>query len=295
MSRASESRTGNVGAESSTAEDKTLDPMDSEKFRTQTHRMLDDMLDYTEHIREQPVWQPIQDEGRRRFRDALPRLPADLATVHEEFMRVILPFAAGNVHPGFMGWVQGGGTPGFHGGEHFLRVENLDELPAALAKLPGRELNVIQYLDARTADGKTRKYRVRMIDGKLNRLHAAISSHWKIHYLNADMEDYPEHRAEDARLLGDMSGVLGPHAVAALEEIQKSFVLDYGGIDFGLCAKGEVLLFEANATMAVIPPDEDQRWNYRRPAVEQINRAALKMLLARAKAGSPEKRQRAAT
>src|SRR6202021_2451345 len=26
-------------------------------------------------------------------------------------MRDVLPFAAGNVHPGFMGWVQGGGTP----------------------------------------------------------------------------------------------------------------------------------------------------------------------------------------
>src|SRR6202021_4109595 len=26
-------------------------------------------------------------------------------------MRDVLPFAAGNVNPGFMGWVQGGGTP----------------------------------------------------------------------------------------------------------------------------------------------------------------------------------------
>jgi hypothetical protein len=26
-------------------------------------------------------------------------------------MRDVLPFAAGNVHPGFMGWVHGGGTP----------------------------------------------------------------------------------------------------------------------------------------------------------------------------------------
>ena len=28
-----------------------------------------------------------------------------------EFMRDVLPFATGNVHPGFMGWVHGGGTP----------------------------------------------------------------------------------------------------------------------------------------------------------------------------------------
>jgi glutamate/tyrosine decarboxylase-like PLP-dependent enzyme len=31
--------------------------------------------------------------------------------VHQSFMQNILPYAIGNAHPGFMGWVQGGGTP----------------------------------------------------------------------------------------------------------------------------------------------------------------------------------------
>jgi glutamate/tyrosine decarboxylase-like PLP-dependent enzyme len=104
-------RARNVGADSSAKAHETLDPMDWKSFRKQAHHMLDDMLDYTEHIRERPVWQPIPDEVRARFRGVVPRLPSDLAAVHEEFMRHILPFAAGNVHPGFMGWVHGGGTP----------------------------------------------------------------------------------------------------------------------------------------------------------------------------------------
>ena len=33
-----------------------------------------------------------------------------LAEVHQEFLRLILPYATGNVHPGFMGWVHGGGN-----------------------------------------------------------------------------------------------------------------------------------------------------------------------------------------
>lgn len=73
--------------------------------------MLDDIVDYLEHIRDRPVWQPIPDEVRRRFRRPLPTAPTDLAAVHDEFMRHILPFAAGNAHPGFMGWVHGGGNP----------------------------------------------------------------------------------------------------------------------------------------------------------------------------------------
>ena len=73
--------------------------------------MLDDMLDYLEHIRGRPVWQPIPREVRARFRQALPMGPTDLAQVHQEFMQDILPFGVGNAHPGFVGWVHGGGTP----------------------------------------------------------------------------------------------------------------------------------------------------------------------------------------
>jgi aromatic-L-amino-acid/L-tryptophan decarboxylase len=89
----------------------SLDPEDWGSMRAQGHRMLDDILDYIEGIRERPVWQPIPDEVRQRFRSELPREPADLAEVHGEFMRHVLPYATGNVHPGFMGWVHGGGNP----------------------------------------------------------------------------------------------------------------------------------------------------------------------------------------
>ena len=87
-----------------------LDPADWQSARAQGHRMLDDILDYIENIRERPVWQPIPDGVRARFREAVPAGPSDLAAVHDEFMRDILPYATGNVHPGFMGWVHGGGN-----------------------------------------------------------------------------------------------------------------------------------------------------------------------------------------
>ncbi len=73
--------------------------------------MLDDMLDYVRDIRERPVWQSPPEEVRARFRADIPDAPSDLAEVHNEFMRDVVPYAAGNVHPGFMGWVHGAGTP----------------------------------------------------------------------------------------------------------------------------------------------------------------------------------------
>ncbi|MEE7624895.1 aspartate aminotransferase family protein [Methylobacter sp. Wu8] len=89
----------------------TLDPSDWNAFRLQGHRMLDDMIDYLEHLRDQPVWQPMPDEVRNSFRQALDDVPSDLAKTHELFLKDVLPYALGNVHPGFMGWVHGGGTP----------------------------------------------------------------------------------------------------------------------------------------------------------------------------------------
>jgi hypothetical protein len=170
-------------------------------------------------------------------------------------------------------------TPGFHMGRHFLKIETATELPAALAQLPGEELLVMRYLDSRGTDGKTRKYRVMMIDGALYPLHAAISTDWKIHYFSADMAGNPEHRAEDAAFLENMAGVLGERAMRALGEIQYRLGLDYAGIDFGLNAAGEILLYETNATMVVPPPAQEEKWTYRRPAYDRIEAAVRKMLI----------------
>ena len=173
-------------------------------------------------------------------------------------------------------------SPGFHSGQHFLLVESFAALSPALAELPGDDLIAMQYLDARGPDGKTRKYRVMMIDGQTFPLHLAISSQWKIHYFSAEMADHPEHRAEDAAFLENMPGVLGPLAMSALERIRSTLALDYAGIDFGLNANGEILLFEANATMVVNPPGPDERWRYRWPACMKIQTAFQEMLLKRA-------------
>jgi glutamate/tyrosine decarboxylase-like PLP-dependent enzyme len=93
------------------ADSETLDPSDWRDFREQAHRMLDDILDYTQQLRERPVWQPIPQDVRNSFREPLPQESTDLAVVHRRFMQDILPYAIGNAHPGFMGWVHGGGNP----------------------------------------------------------------------------------------------------------------------------------------------------------------------------------------
>jgi glutamate/tyrosine decarboxylase-like PLP-dependent enzyme len=88
----------------------TLDPQNWDEIRAQGHRMLDDMIDYIATIRERPVWQPIPDAVRAQFREKLPRQATDIADVYRDFTDFVVPYATGNVHPGFMGWVHGGGS-----------------------------------------------------------------------------------------------------------------------------------------------------------------------------------------
>jgi len=142
-------------------------------------------------------------------------------------------------------------SPGYHTGEHFVRVERAEELTAALDALPGEELFAIEHVDVRGSDGLYAKYRAMAIGGELFALHAAFSSNWKVHYFSADMEARSDLREREATFLRDMRAAVGEAGYAALLEVVRRLGLDYMGIDFGLDPHGRVVIFEANATMAV--------------------------------------------
>jgi glutamate/tyrosine decarboxylase-like PLP-dependent enzyme len=72
--------------------------------------MLDDVLDQMAQLRERPVWTKLPDAVRASFTEALPTQATPLDAVYRDFQTRIEPYSAGNTHPRFMGWVQGGGT-----------------------------------------------------------------------------------------------------------------------------------------------------------------------------------------
>ncbi len=171
--------------------------------------------------------------------------------------------------------------PGFHTGEHFVRVGAITEMPVALATLAASPLLAIQYLDARGPDGLARKYRVVFVNGIAYPVHLAISADWKVHYFTAQMADAAQYRDEERRFLSDMPAVLGVRAIAALEKIRAALQLDYAGADFALSPDGRVQLFEANATMVVAAPGPEAIWDYRRAAAGAVIEACRRMVRSR--------------
>ena len=89
----------------------SLDPENWDAFRGVAHRMLDDILNHVMSIDQQPVWQPAPEDARATMRADLPREATGLDGVYDTFKQAVLPYGSGNLHPGFMGWVQGAGTP----------------------------------------------------------------------------------------------------------------------------------------------------------------------------------------
>jgi hypothetical protein len=177
-------------------------------------------------------------------------------------------------------------APGFHTGHHFARVATPNALADAVAGFPGDDVWLIELLDARDGERMFRKFRVMFVDGRLYPLHLAISPDWKVHYFTADMAQSDANRRRDAEFLADMASVIGPRGMAALERINSTLGLDYGGIDFAVNGDGDILFFEANATMVVLPPSHDHKWAYRRQAFAGVYSAVRGMLTKRSGANS---------
>jgi len=121
----------------------SLDPADWAGFRALAHRMLDVALDHAEGYRERPVWTPVPDDVKQALVEAPPMEPQGVEKVCDDFINLVLPYATGNTHPRFFGWVHGSGTPG---------AIIADSLAAAInANLGGRDHGAI-YVERQVTD-----------------------------------------------------------------------------------------------------------------------------------------------
>lgn len=125
------------GVESEADLPEDLDPVDWEGLRALGHRALDEILDHIRTVRQRPVWQPMPDSMRSELKGDPPWEGAGLEAVYEEFLSHIKPYALGNIHPRFWGWVPGAGTPGGVLAE--LLKAGLNSVPSAFDEV-GRTL-----------------------------------------------------------------------------------------------------------------------------------------------------------
>ncbi|MEJ2539125.1 MAG: pyridoxal-dependent decarboxylase [Gemmatimonadota bacterium] len=90
----------------------SLDPLDWEDFRSRLHTVADELLDHLRTRPLEPVWRRMPSEVARDLLSPVTRDGLGAERAWEILKDRILPYDVGNVHPRFMGWVHGAGTPG---------------------------------------------------------------------------------------------------------------------------------------------------------------------------------------
>jgi tetratricopeptide (TPR) repeat protein len=177
---------------------------------------------------------------------------------------------------------------GTHGGDDFEKFDNPSDVAGFVGRRPDAEHYLIEYLDYRSADGHFRKYRFIFVGDEILPYHLAIGLDWKLHHDSTDMIDHPWMQREEEAFLNNPTAVFNPDHTSALRAIRQAIGLEYLGIDCGLDAEGNLVVFEVNASMLVHQQNDD--FPYKAPFVERIKLAFDAMLrtMAMARACKPE-------
>jgi aromatic-L-amino-acid decarboxylase len=88
----------------------TLDPEDWDEIKALGHRMMDDLMEYLETIRNQPYKQPTE-ESINALLTTLPEKGVGEEEMYEIFKKHMLPYTMKYIRPDFWGMVIGTGSP----------------------------------------------------------------------------------------------------------------------------------------------------------------------------------------
>lgn len=168
---------------------------------------------------------------------------------------------------------------GSHAGRGLMKLDNPVAITEYLQLMPENEFYISRFVDYRGSDGLFRKSRIVLIDGHPFICHMAISQHWMIHYLNADMSESPEKRSEEARFMASFDEDFSVRHAEAFRSITDHIGLNYLGIDCGETPDGQLLIFEVDSNMIVHAMDPVDIFPYKQPQMRKVFDGFREMLL----------------
>jgi len=174
---------------------------------------------------------------------------------------------------------------GSHAGKQLEKIADAAELRAYLSEIAAAEaadFYLAPFIDYRSADGRFWKYRVMFIGGEPFLCHLAISDHWMIHYVNADMAGSAAKRAEEARAMKEFDQAFALRHAAAFRELNRRLGLDYFGIDCAETPDGRLLIFEADTAMVIHALDSAELYPYKQEQMAKTFAAFRQFLIRKA-------------
>ena len=168
-------------------------------------------------------------------------------------------------------------------GTHTGRTVGLHTSVAdAVARLEaGKEYIATQFVDFASPDGLYRKYRVWFIGPHAVLRHMYVSDGWNVH--SADRARFMAHHADviaEERALIESAEPFGADVREVFRAVRERMPLDFFGLDFAVLPDGNVVLFEANATMSFFPlwRDSNPEFRYLERCVEPARAAFMELV-----------------
>ncbi len=175
-----------------------------------------------------------------------------------------------------------------HAGHGLAKLDDGVQVSEYLNSQDSDEFFIAPFIDYRSDDAMYRKYRVAVIDGVPFAAHMAISQHWMVHYLNADMLQSQKNRNSEAKFMMDFDTDFATKHWVALQEIDRRIGLDYYSIDCANTPDGRLLVFELDSGAVVHSMDSVELFPYKAPQMKLVFKAFQQML--RRKAIGAQKR-----
>ena len=165
-----------------------------------------------------------------------------------------------------------------HAGHGLSKLENCEQAMEYLTAHDSEEFFVAPFIDYRSEDGMYRKYRIVVVDGQPFAAHMAISKHWMVHYLNADMLQSQKNRNTEAEFMSNFDRNFAAKHREALLEIDQRIGLDYYSIDCAETPDEDLLVFELDNGAVVHSMDSVELFPYKVSQMQLVFEAFHQML-----------------
>ncbi|WP_340162434.1 MULTISPECIES: acylphosphatase [Halomonadaceae] len=159
---------------------------------------------------------------------------------------------------------------GFQNGRNMHLIEDPTNVKVRLvepAEVYLLQYHDVTYTDPRAPDHRLHpKYRAFMVGGRLYPIHLRVGhdGDWNVHIgeSNRTFQKFPWLYDDEQDFLEDPEGTFAPGVWKNLERTLQRLDLGYFGVDFAVCTdprhKGDIVIFEANASMRSFLIDTDQ-------------------------------------
>ncbi len=151
-------------------------------------------------------------------------------------------------------------------GKGMVKVDDRDALIRFLSEDKKEDFFVTAFVDSRGEAKLYRKIRAAIVGGEIIVTRVDYSPHWNVHGRKSDEHRIAFYRnnrdllAREDQICTDPHRELGQPAMQALQAIGDRIPLDIFGVDFDVAPDGQLVFYEANATMNLLstaPPDID--------------------------------------